>query len=95
MKEPAQAPVSRGATLDWAWDWGDWLLPGDAIASHVITLSDGLTKVSSTAAGPVVTAVLTCAEDAPIGARLRAMCTIATTGGLSDARSILLTVSQR
>lgn len=94
MSRERNAPINRGATLDWSWDWTDWLLPGDAIASRVVTPSAGLTVGSTTDATGVVTTVVTCDPAAPIGATLRLTCSITTAGGKTDSRSWLLTVDR-
>lgn len=88
-------PIARGAALDWAWAWTDWLPAGDSIASQAIAATDALTAGTATASGGVVSAVITCSADAPIGSRQRATCTITTAAGLTDSRSIRLVVTAR
>ena len=88
-------PIARGAALDWAWDWSDWLPSGDTVTAQAIAATDALTASAVTAAGGVVSAVITCSADAPIGSRQRATCTITTAAGLTDSRSIRLVVAAR
>lgn len=88
-------PIARGASLDWAWDWSEWLSGGDTIASQAVETSDELTAGSPSAASGVVSVVLTCSDDAAVGSRQRAICTITTTSGLTDSRTIRLVVAAR
>jgi hypothetical protein len=88
-------PIARGASLDWAWDWTDWLQAGDTIASQTIEGSAEIMAGAPTAAGAIVTAVLTCAADAPVASRQRATCTVTTVAGLTDSRTIRLVVAAR
>jgi hypothetical protein len=35
------------AVLDYVWDWGLWLDPGDTIVDHTVTADPGITVASS------------------------------------------------
>lgn len=88
-------PIARGAALDWAWNWADWLPAGDSIATQTIAATDALTASAVSASGGVVSALIACGAEAPIGSRQRATCTITTAAGLTDSRSIRLVVAAR
>lgn len=85
-------PIRPGATLDWEWDWTDWMRPGDSISTREIAATDKISAGVPALTGAVVTALLTCASDAPIGSRQRAVCTIQTAAGRTDRRSIRFVV---
>lgn len=88
-------PLARGATLDWAWDWSDWMAAGDSIQTRTITPSAEITAGEPLVTGAKVTAMLTCADDAPIGSRQSAACRITTTNGRADARTIRFVITAR
>jgi hypothetical protein len=88
-------PIARGASLDWAWNWTDWLPAGDTITAQAIAATDALTASAVTAGAGLVSAVITCGADAAVGSRQRATCTITTASGLIDSRTIRLVVAAR
>ncbi len=88
-------PIARGAALDWNWDWAAWMPAGDAIAAASIVVTDELAAGTPTSTDTSVSALITCSADAAIGLRQRATCTITTTAGLTDSRTIRLVVAAR
>lgn len=92
MKQPL--PFSPGATLDVAWPWTDWLA-GDTISSYTVTPSAGVTLDSDSRSGDDITAWISVADDSAPGLRLSVACTITTTGGRTDTRTVQLEVATR
>lgn len=88
-------PVSPGATLDVSWDWSDWLPAGDTLASHTVTVPTGVTKVSDSSAGAIVTAWVTLPNSTLLYASFSLLCEIVTTQGRRDERVFLITATQR
>ena len=78
------------ATLDYAWEWSDWLA-GDSISSHTVTVS-GVTKASDTRVGTKVTAWI---SGGTVGTPGLATCTITTAAGRIEQRSIAFRVLNR
>lgn len=77
MNEPIFKQSSPADCLDYPFDWTAWLATGDdAIASYVVHVPPGVTKVAETRAGAVVIPWLRVARP---GYRYRIGCTITTT----------------
>lgn len=89
---PAPRGMNRGATLDWSFGWADpppkgpWLETGETIASYTVTVEGPLTKNSDSQADGLVTAWVTCAADASVGAVGAITCAIVTSAGRADSR---------
>jgi len=90
MIGPASPPIflkDPTSVLDYAFDWADWLPPGDAISgSPVITIPAGITLD----AAPIVngTQVVYWLSGATVGVYYSIDCTIMTVDGRTDSRSI-------
>ena len=81
------------ATLDYRFDWTDYLTPvSDVIANVTWVLDTGLTLVSSTNTAMTATAFI---SGGTIGDELLLTCRIVTTGGRTDDRSITLLIVSR
>ena len=80
------------AVLDYAFDWSAWLDADETIASHTVTVDDGLTKDSSSEDGGVVTVWLSggTARTFP-----RVACRITTSADRTDERTIVIRVRER
>lgn len=84
---------SPGATLDYSWDWSDWLPEGDAVYTYEVT-SQGVSVVSASRTGGVVTAMVaggTAGKDAWI----RCKVTTEAEPRKTDFRTIHLVIAQR
>lgn len=84
-----------GSTLDYEFDWSDWVVPGDSVASRTVTAQPGLTLVSSSLAANVVTARVSVASDATQRVSRKLTCTVTTANGLIDTRSITIVIRAR
>jgi hypothetical protein len=87
------------AILDYVWDWSAWLaVVGDAIASHTITINDGvansLTLNSSTNTAGTVTAWL---SGGTVGEKVKVTCRITTSNATPrvDDRSVYIKIRER
>ena len=82
------------ATLDYQWDWSNWLAAGETIASVVITAQAGLTVSSQSNTTTTVTAWLTGGVAQTI---YTVACRITTnnTPARIDERSIIITCVDR
>lgn len=88
------------AVLDYVWDWAAWLaVVGDAIASHTITINDGvastLTLVTSTNTVGTVTAWL---SGGTVGEKVKVTCRITTSNSPNarvDDRSVFIKIKER
>lgn len=84
-----------GAKLDYQFDWTPWLTEaGDTISTQVTTPASGLTLVSSSHDGFVVTAWVTIDSGTPKGRLLELNCKITTAAGRIDERTIYIKASQ-
>lgn len=88
-----------GATLDYSLDWGSWLQANETIpsASWAITPSQDpqdadVVVANSSVTGSVTTVWL---SSGVVGCQYRASCTVTTSAGRTDVRSILLDVELR
>lgn len=91
VKSYIKDPASR---LDYTWDWADWLASvDDAIETATVTVPEGLTAVQAPVRdNSFVTQVV---EGGDLESVYRMICRINTVGGLTDQRSIYLTVRDR
>lgn len=81
------------ATLDYPFDWAEWLTPiGDSIASVTFTVDPSLTKVSQSFTSYVATAVI---SGGVAGTTVPVACKIVTNGGRTDERTINLKIVNR
>ncbi len=82
------------ATLDWEFDWTNWLSTsdGEVIVSHVITVQTGLTKVSDSATTETVTVWL---SGGSVRNVYNVTCHITTSAGRQDDRTLGLTIADR
>ena len=82
------------ATLDYVWDWTDWLQEGEGISSHTVEVPDGITLDETSADGEKVKAWL---SGGTAGETYTVTCRITTnsTPARTDDRSIRLWVVQR
>lgn len=86
---------SPGATLDYEFDWSDWVVPGDSVASRTVTAQPGLTLVSSTLAADVVTVRISVASDATQRVSRKLACTVTTANGQVDTRTLTIVIRAR
>jgi len=93
----AEVKKDPTASLEYSLNWLEWL-DGDTIATAVWTIDDvtgdgpGLAVAASSFVGAVCTVRLT---DGVASRSYHARCTITTTGGDTDTRSILVRVAKR
>jgi hypothetical protein len=80
------------AVLDYVWDWGLWLDPGDTITSHTVTADPGITVDSSTATDTRVTVWL---GGGVLGAAYNVSVRITTVGGRTDDRTQTFLIRNR
>lgn len=84
------------AELDYSFNWNDWLdttsTPPESIVSHVITVPDDLTLISSEKAGGVITVWL---KGGTPQLTHRVECLITTSAGRKDERSFWLVIQER
>lgn len=92
MDAQAQFQKDPDATLDYTWDWTEWLVGADTITNAVVLLSPGLTLVSSNFSTTAVTAWI--AGGSP-GLPYSATARVTTTGGRIDDRTIVVQVLNR
>lgn len=81
------------ATLDFGFDWSQWLDSGETILAYVITPEDGITKLSdgSTVSGSVIVWL----SSGSAGERYSVACKITTSGSRIDERTIKIDVRNR
>ena len=80
------------ATLDYEFDWSDWLATGETIASEDVTVEDGLTKGSVTESDGKVTVRL---SGGTVNTRYSVACKITTSSGQIDERTMSILVKNR
>lgn len=80
------------ATLDWRWDWTDWLEDGESIIASVMTVSAGLVK-DSDSYSPTSTTVWV--SGGSPGTPYTVANRITTSAGRIDERSITIRVTNR
>lgn len=80
------------ATLDYSFDWTDWLGTGETISSTSWTVPAGLTKVSEVATSYISTCRI---SGGVLGTSYTVTCQITTNLGEIDQRSLQLTIQDR
>jgi hypothetical protein len=91
------------ATLNYTFDWADWLETGETITTAVFTVEAGLTKGAESSDATTATVTLSGGTvgggagdaDAGIDSGYRVTCRITTNGGQIDDRSIFVDVAER
>lgn len=78
--------------LDYGWNWSDWLKPGETVAAHTITVETGLTLDSSASDGVIVAAWV---SGGTVGKNYAVSCTVTTTQGRTDKRTVWLAMKPR
>lgn len=85
MNEPTFKQQSADDSLDYPFDWTDWLAAaGDSIATYALDVPAGLMKVADTRDGAVVIPWLKVARP---GYKYRVGCTITTTSSPPRTRT--------
>jgi len=82
------------ATLDFGFDWSQWLATGESISSYTITVSGSttLTKISDTNTSGSVIVWL---SGGTSGSRYEVACLITTSANRTDERTIKLDIRNR
>ena len=88
----ARSNKDPDATLDYSLDWSSWLGNGETISSHSVTVSDGMTLVSSSATETVVSFRVSGGTE---GVTYDAVVRITTSLGQIDERTIRIPVAER
>lgn len=81
-----------GATLDYSFDWTDWLGSNETITATSWTVPAGLTKVSETFSAYVSTCRI---SGGTVGNTYTVTCQISTNTGEVDQRSLNLVIQER
>lgn len=81
------------ATLDYGFDWSQWLDYGETITDFIITNGSGITNVydMSTSSGSVIVWL----SGGTVGIRYPVACKITTSGSRIDERTIKIDVRER
>lgn len=89
-------PKAPAALLDYPFDWSNaglgWLATGETVVSNTVTVDAGLTNPIVTASTTAVTVWL---SGGTIGRSYLVSCTITTSAGRTDTRSIRVIVRTR
>jgi len=80
------------STLDFAFDWSDWLDTHETVSDHTITAENGITKDSDSESSGVITVWL---SGGTAGNKYTVTCRITTSMGRTDERSIFISVKNR
>lgn len=80
------------ATLDFVFDWSDWLQSGETISSYIITTDSGITNEGDDESDGIVTVWL---SGGTAGARYSVACKITTSLNRIDERTMLVWVAER
>lgn len=80
------------ATLDFTWDWSDWLASGDSIASVSAVATTGITVANQTNTTTSHTIWL---SGGTAGTQYTVTSRITTAGGRTDDRSVQIRVEER
>lgn len=81
-----------GATLDWRWDFTDWLGAGDTVSTAVATPATGIAVDSYTADTTGVNVVL---SGGTAGTSYDVTVQVTTAAGLKDERTVTFEVSDQ
>jgi hypothetical protein len=76
------------ATLDYQFDWTDWLA-NDTIKAYTVTVSSGLTKVSDTEVSGVITVLL---SGGTAKQHYAVVCAIETNAGRIENKTVVIRV---
>lgn len=79
------------ATLDWKFDWTDWLASNETVTTHTIE-TDGLTVDTSTEDSGTVTVWLSGGTN---GETVNVTCRITTDQGRTDDRTVRIAIRER
>ena len=80
------------ATLDFSFDWSDWLESSETISSYTVTVDSGITKDSDSQASGIVTVWL---KGGTAGQSYSVACKITTSDSRIDERTIEIFVTDR
>lgn len=80
------------ATLDYGFNWSDWLETGESISSYTITSACGITKASDSNTSASVIVWL---SGGAVGTRYDVACKITTNKNRIDERTIKIDVKNR
>lgn len=86
---PVKDPI---ATLDYLFDWSQWLETGETISSFVITVSDGITLNDSSESSGLITVWLSSGTP---GEWYTCACKITTSDNRIDERTMNIKVENR
>ena len=80
----------KDATLDYPFDWSNWLTEGDAINTATVTVEDGLVKSNVVSNDTTVAVWL---SGGTVGESYEVVCEIETDEGrIEDAKAIIIVV---
>lgn len=80
------------ATLDFGFDWSDWLDTNEEISSYILSVDNGLIKISDiNTSGSVIVWL----SSGSAGQRYNVACQITTTAGRIDERTMKIDVKNR
>lgn len=80
----------KDSTLDYPFDWAEFLTDGDQIASFDFATTGGLVVASSTQVGPIVTAFV---SGGTVGTKTgKLICTIETVQGRIDDKELIFDI---
>lgn len=99
---PQNNKLDPQARLDFTWDWGDWIVTGDPIASYTLTAETGLAyeddnlhaSPTTDADDAAVTAWVS-VDGGAVGDRLGITCHIVTAAGREDDRTKYFLIIER
>lgn len=80
------------STLDWTWDWSQWLLSGESLLTSTFTATPGITVQSSSF---TITSATVWLAGGTSGTPYQVSNLVTTTMGRTDERSITIRVQQR
>lgn len=80
------------ATLDYVWNWADWLGADTITGTPTFTVPSGLTKTAQSNTTTTATAWI---SGGTAGTTYDVACKIVTAGGRTDERTIKITVRNR
>jgi hypothetical protein len=89
---PLLAYTTPHATLDYAFDWTEWLQTNETINSYVLTVDAGITKESDTENAGIVTVWL---SSGTLGTTYNIACRITSSLGRTDERTVEIIMVDR